>query len=269
MGYRILKELHGGENHTNLLAEMDGARVVIKRVRNKEDVPRLREQYERLFTLPEGVAPKPIALDAHELILEYIEGEPIDRWTEPILEGLANLLARVHSYTNGSMSDLVGEISSAWERHDRKAYEDRYERLLTHAPASAVPSALCHGDLFADNILLYRGEVRLIDWEWASYSDPALDIARLWSAGRGLEPWYLPLTREQYRGFVAAYLRQCPDAGLAARAFWWNKVQALFDLLYYEEALEDGGPREESVYRAGRDLALELLEAEENPLDGI
>lgn len=115
-------------------------------------------------------------------------------------EVVAHVAAAVHS---ADLQPLASTETPAWSmpgyptRREHAlakltAFEDLSEPLVQKAHAWALehlppaePSALIHGDLLGQNILLAPGQpTGLIDWENARLGDPAYDLAIITRGGR-------------------------------------------------------------------------------------
>ncbi len=59
---------------------------------------------------------------------------------------------------------------------DFDALHSLMERVYRLSESDGVPKVLCHCDFYDPNILISKGEMFLIDWEYAGVDDPASDI---------------------------------------------------------------------------------------------
>jgi hypothetical protein len=146
---------------------------------------------------PEGL-PRPI------LVYEWLDGEPLDLANPLHGEALAASVATIHSSDpgeHGRFSPHPVNLAYFWRiwqasrqpLHgwllDRGAqrFAAQAEKLWTQVEqlmAAALPffgempPALIHGELMAENALLYRGQALLVDWEFFGIGDPAQEVAR-------------------------------------------------------------------------------------------
>lgn len=52
-------------------------------------------------------------------------------------------------------------------------------RLQKYADMDGIKHTLCHNDIKSDNVLITEDTLDIIDWEFAAYSDPAIDFGRV------------------------------------------------------------------------------------------
>ena len=77
--------------------------------------------------------------------------------------------------------------------------------------------ALVHGNLVATNVVFAGHQPRMIDWEWAEFTDPAKDLALI--GGRiPADPWYIPMPPAQVDSFIDAYIEASRKYGDDGRA---------------------------------------------------
>jgi aminoglycoside phosphotransferase (APT) family kinase protein len=100
-------------------------------------------------------------------------------------------------------------------------------RLGRHFDESYPPSAFCHNDLAASNILIDGAAARLIDFEYAGRGSPLLDLASLAGMNDFADAQRRQLLDEYYAGATAAPTLR--DLGNAIRmlrllAYFWTRV---------------------------------------------
>ena len=160
-------------------------------------------------------------LDGREvLVIKAFDGVPATAQTLPgVLEPLRGFLEHIHRSQGGAQVD-VSRIVRRLERF--RTLEQPELRPLFAEVETALeedrfngPSAFCHLDLWADNVLVSRsGEVLVIDWVRADWDDPLRDVALLKSGTLDLlEPQpslealsgyvHSPAQRLRLRGYLA------------------------------------------------------------------
>ena len=187
-----------------------------------------------------GLAPPVVAVDAEAGILLTEYRMTPWRGDAPRLAVNIGRVARVLRALHAVDVDLprfmaariAGEYLGALEAAARalppveRMWADELVRLARNFDADAVPTAFCHNDLVADNVLDDGRELLLIDFEYAVCSSPLLDLASL----AGMNDY----TAAQRRELLAAYYDGTPGPTLvelesAVRmvrlmAFFWARV---------------------------------------------
>ena len=127
-----------------------------------------------------------LSLEGREvLVMRAFNGVPATAQTLPgVLEPLCGFLERIHQGRSGAQVD-VSRIIRRLERF--RSLESPELRPLFKEVKTALegdrfngPSAFCHLDLWADNVLVSPSdEVLVIDWVRADWDDPLRDVALL------------------------------------------------------------------------------------------
>ncbi|HEY3516814.1 MAG TPA: phosphotransferase [Gammaproteobacteria bacterium] len=110
---------------------------------------------------------------------------------------------------------------------EEKRWADELRRLGRHFDTSYEPTAFCHNDLVAANILIDGAAARLIDFEYAGRGTPLLDLASLAAMNDFAEAQKRQLLGEYYRTAAAApTLRDLDNAVRMVRllAYFWGRV---------------------------------------------
>lgn len=133
-----------------------------------------------------GIAPPVIAIDceAELLLTEYFAAEP---GRVPSVRRAATLLRELHGLDVDVPAYVASTIATryvaALPSHVLTAAERRWStELLALArdyDAQYTPTAFCHNDLFAANLLDDGVTLRLVDFEYAVRAAPVLDLAGL------------------------------------------------------------------------------------------
>ncbi len=179
-----------------------------------------------------SLLPKVRGLFGHALVVDFIDGTPLDRVvtvrdrTHAIetahVAAVGRILARIHRVPVSSAGALAvdeyGRLLARFTRDlVRRGLLDRLRgrRLLQLRPPSSAHMALTHGDLSPDNLVLTPGgRIRVIDIERLAVRPVAFDLART------IVRWNLDEAGEGR--LLRAYRRAGgdPDTFLSAREFW-------------------------------------------------
>lgn len=247
------------KNQTLMTCDPAGRRVLVKISPGGISRGVFREGaiLERLATVPH-LQPYLPALRAFDpdrgiVALEWIEGARTlhdlhyaGALTVEAAGAIAQAVARLHSATDGLADRLgvddgfatYGDLAPFLVRPTLEFYArqpravlELLERLHQDAAALAAMTALVdssgscllHGDLKPANILLRpSGEPVLIDWELASWGDPARDLGALWSEWLSLGAGAFVSLLDAYRGCRSADRPAAPD--LDRQAARWAGV---------------------------------------------
>lgn len=163
-----------------------------------------------------GIAPAVVAVDTERglLLAEYLAStawEPHDARRPANLARLAALLRGLHTVPVDLPVLAAERIAQRYldaaelptdEPHARR-WADELLALARHYDARHSPTAFCHNDLVAANVL-DDGALALVDFEYAVRGTPLLDLASF-TAMNGL-------TRDEQRALLAAYNSAEPSA---------------------------------------------------------
>ncbi|MCC7010259.1 MAG: aminoglycoside phosphotransferase family protein [Acidobacteria bacterium] len=182
----------------------------------------------RMLQVAGTTLPRPILRLGRCLVVEYVEGTPLDRLrtgasatgTARLVRGVGRLLARLHRAPAPPVAPTT-YVNTRW-LVTRVARAFRARALLSEAEARALMrlalptdtrTAISHGDPSPGNIVRTRaGRLRLIDEERLSLRPPAFDLAR------AVTSW--PLTPTLERELLAGYAA----AGGPVRAYLDNRT---------------------------------------------
>lgn len=148
-------------------------------------------EYEALRSIRGlGIGPEPVLSDIRRgvLVTRWLPGRactPGDLRNPRLLRGLGAILQRLHERVDppGDMAPLdlarfVDHYASLLGSVRARTTAREACRSLKAAAGHRRPTALCHNDPVAQNVL--RGPaLRLIDWEFACPGDPLFDLAVL------------------------------------------------------------------------------------------
>ncbi len=138
-----------------------------------------------LNTLPSKpfITPKPVHLNQDGLLVEWLDGEPLS--SDINTQSLIALAADIHSVSIEDLETVpfsyVSRIDHYWfqiqDSYQNTVYEDLYKQWRTLPAQSKGDVALCHFDLGSYNLIHTDAAFGVIDWEYATLSDPKLDLA--------------------------------------------------------------------------------------------
>ncbi|HJR71657.1 MAG TPA: phosphotransferase, partial [Gammaproteobacteria bacterium] len=160
-----------------------------------------------------GVAPAVIAVDSERglLLTEYRASaawEPHDARRPANVGRLAALLRALHTVPIDlpvfAAERIAQRYLTAAPAHDPNArrWADELTALARRYDAQYAPTAFCHNDLVAANVLDDGGGLALVDFEYSVRASPLLDLANF-TAMNGLRD-------DEQRALLAAYNRDAP-----------------------------------------------------------
>ncbi len=120
-----------------------------------------------------NITGKPILLDEKNgfMISEFIKGKHKNRLNQKELKKLAQLLKKLHKINIRQKQNKFKENFSFKYKKVKEAFI-----ILDKEPKEY---ALGHNDLHAKNILFTHTSIKLIDWEYARYSDIYFDLVSI------------------------------------------------------------------------------------------
>lgn len=222
--------LGGGITNFNVSLVDRGKRYV---VRVGEDILlhqilRSNEQAVHRAAQAVGIAPPIVHAEPGILVLDYIDGTPLDEAAvrqDQMLGRILPLLRRCHV---DAMAKLRGPVLTFWVFHVLRDYAAtlrqgnsrhvaRLDDLLRTAAdleraVGPVQIVLGHNDLLAANFLDDGARLWLLDWEYGGFNSPLFDLAGLASnneLGPAQEQWLLenyferPLTDQLHHQYHA------------------------------------------------------------------
>ncbi|MFC3395286.1 thiamine kinase [Brenneria rubrifaciens] len=165
-----------------------------------------------------GLAPRPLLWRRDWLIIEWAPGRiaTADEFAAFLSRGaLAGYLSRIHQQPcSGYPLDLRKLFARHWQLMAPHRRSPALLRLHQHFQRLPLPKPLAyaplHLDVHAENLLITRNGIMLIDWEYASDGDIAFEMAFIFRANQMDSP-------AQMR-FLETYQQHRP--GLSARQIY-------------------------------------------------
>lgn len=229
-----LEPLAGGTHRRSWLVRLEDGRKAVLRMPQRHSNALLDAATEaRAMSAAAAarIAPAVLAVNAEtgSLLTDFSAGAP---WTTADvrdaanLERLADVLRALHalptqlpSFAAESIAvRYLGELPPGSGEPRAAAWGSELVTLARRYDAAYAPTAFCHNDLIAANVL-DAGELMLLDFEYASRAAPELDLANL-IAMNGLGA-------EHHRAVAAAYRRSTPSAAELADLEWLVRMVRL------------------------------------------
>ncbi len=201
-----IKPLGSGESNDNYLVAQGLDKLVIRVAKGRHN--RLDKEFDTLKTLPDGIGPVAYFYSDIDglcvLAEEYVPGKHVSRWDDEKIKLFVETVAKVHEITTET-AEIRGEkiktidLNSYLELINKPFFENTGTLLIDTIGLSVHAFCDIHQVLF-DNLdkyslihadlaplnSLYDSEnnsIRLIDWEFAQYFDPARDFATFFYDG--------------------------------------------------------------------------------------
>lgn len=179
------------------------------------------------------------------LVQYWVEGTPLTDWSEPHLAQLAADLQQLHQFSvlhsaeinTLPQLDLIQRIFSLLQQLPSEQHGCWLMQLDQMQPfIESEIQVIAHHDLHPNNVIIQAdGSFKLLDWEYAAWSEPALEMAFLFANNELSETqqrhvlqcylqgnWLL----QKERAFSQAIARYLPWVKLLNR-LWWQVRQTL------------------------------------------
>ncbi len=185
-----------------------------------------------------GLVPAPLAGDQQGIILPWQEGEVLtpDEFTRRMPE-VITLLRQLHQQPlTGYRLRMLPLLWQYWQicRQRNLAWLRALQRLSRLAEPRPLRLAPLHMDVHAGNIVSAKGELHLIDWEYAADGDVALELAAVCAVD--------PQQQQQWLiGYAQA--TQLPLWQLARQAAYWQPWLRLLMASWYQLRAEQSGEK--------------------------
>ena len=160
---------------------------------------------------------EPIAISTVVRLLRALHALPVDL---PVIA--------IEEIAMRYLDEIDADAARPMTTRDRR-WGDELLRLARHHRANYAPTAFCHNDLVASNILTDGVAARLVDFEYAGRGAPLLDLANLAGMNGFTESQRRLLLAEYYREPASVSLvRDLDNAVRMVRllAYFWACVAA-------------------------------------------
>lgn len=189
-------------------------------------------------------APEPIHFEFSDflqkevLIYRFVEGNQLLAFSDRAIKTIAESIAKLHTFDtsnitdlpekNETMASLMSDILSTFEKCTRldinkdelilfKNFVERAKRYVEYEEEIEHPSVLVHGDLAPCNIIVEGDNLRIIDWQRPTITDPAFDV---WAFMEdAFVRWDLPetLSKDKKSLFIETYSSLVDDPTILER----------------------------------------------------
>lgn len=181
--------MSGGMTNPSFLVE-SGSRRAVVRVNTPHSkalgIDRQREETLLRLLQPTGLVPRIFYVTAEVLVTEFVEGELWEAGAvgnDRVSRQLLPLLAKIRAFHKPAKASRFSYLNHC--RHYlsqlavRPAVADAIEEHAVAIDAGSWQPVICHHDLIPENIIdTDRGPV-ILDWEYAAWGHPAMDLMRL------------------------------------------------------------------------------------------
>jgi thiamine kinase len=142
-------------------------------------------EYQLLYLLNRSnLSPNAIAQFPFGILVEWIEGQviPDDYDRKKLTPILTTLLAKLHQLpvTAKQHFSFKQRLSYYWEQLESSqrslTSQILYQHYLQLDESQHFNATLCHFDLGGYNVIKSADGYKVIDWEYAAYSDPSQDL---------------------------------------------------------------------------------------------
>ncbi|MFT4308922.1 MAG: aminoglycoside phosphotransferase family protein [Candidatus Woesearchaeota archaeon] len=239
----IIKKLGSGESNTNFLVD---DKYIVRVNADLKEKHKISKEYRVLkYLQPYNISPTPYTKDTTKriipqdyLIIEYIPGQDLKRMrlSSSMIRDIARVTATLHSIPIGKNIPFFrmtySDVKKSIVRYIRLAKKyggakdsvfllECLPRLIISGPDNVV--SITHGDICEQNMIYdTNNELKFIDFESCGVSDPAYDIADVFT-GFGKR-----LYKNHQEIFYDEYLKHRSDTTLKKR------VEAFIPLKMFE-----------------------------------
>lgn len=118
------------------------------------------------------------------ILVEWLEGETLAEHgnVEALSSILTRLLATLHQlpFQPQQHFSFKQRLSHYWDQLEQSnrslTSQILYQHYMQQPESAQFDSVLCHFDLGGYNVIKNGGSYKIIDWEYATYSDPSQDL---------------------------------------------------------------------------------------------
>ena len=122
-------------------------------------------------THKQKIASEPILLQENLMISEFLEGNHKEKLTQQELKKIAQLLKKLHKI---KIRQKQNNFKNNFKFNHTKA-----KKAFMVLDKEKKEYALGHNDLHPQNIIFNKKNIKLIDWEYARYSDIYFDLVSI------------------------------------------------------------------------------------------
>lgn len=142
------------------------------------------QEYQILKAIDEThVAPMPIYINEHGLLVEWIEGESLASGVS--FDSVLKIQSKIHTIDTSKIPvvpfSFLARVDHYWLqiKPELKSaeFEKIYKQWRNPPNLVSVGYSLCHFDLAGYNMVKTEQGLKVIDWEYASIADPRMDLA--------------------------------------------------------------------------------------------
>ncbi|MFH8134150.1 thiamine kinase [Pantoea osteomyelitidis] len=183
-----------------------------------------------------GLAPQPLAVNPHWLLLRWQSGALIsaDEFTQRQDEVISLLHGLHQQPLTGYRLSLTPLLQHYWQLCQQRnlRWQRALRRLMREGEPKPLRLAPVHMDVHSGNLLATQQGLRLIDWEYAADGDVALEIAALCAAD--------PVQQSRWTALYAGAAR-LPLWQLEAQVRRWQPWLRLLMASWYQLRAEQSG----------------------------
>ncbi|MBW3002948.1 aminoglycoside phosphotransferase family protein [Candidatus Woesearchaeota archaeon] len=233
-----LTRLGRGESNLNFLANISGKKFVVRVNMNKREPNKARREFNALKAIEGlGIGPKAYVLDeskkivdAEYLIVEYLEGKSLNMvkgyWNNEFIRKLARLVAKMHSI---KITKKLEKLQKGWDSYQalikniekmanyvvkkdqrlKPLITESIKNINTNGPKPKI--TLGHEDVCQQNVIMHKGNLKLIDFESFGLMDPAAEVSKIF------EDFGHEFTKNERRIFLEEYGKIRKDSTIEKR----------------------------------------------------
>ena len=154
-------------------------------------------------TVSSFVSPAPVFHCEQGLLVEWLDGETLHQGVDE--SSLIQLVADIHTLAIDKLPvapfSYVARLDHYWfqiaSQYKNTEFEAIYYQWRALPEMHSAQVALCHFDLGSYNLIQTNSVIGVIDWEYATVSDPRIDLAMM-----------VDLTNADLDTFVRRYCKQ-------------------------------------------------------------
>ncbi|EPE37781.1 thiamine kinase [Candidatus Photodesmus katoptron] len=130
------------------------------------------------------IAPKPIIVNSQGILVDWIEGDSL-RVIKTSFNSVLKIIVKIHELNIDNIHiprfNFIEKVDHYWSQIRNELKTHKYQKLYNHwrniPNLPSINNTLCHFDLTTYNMVNTILGNKVIDWEYATISDPRLDLA--------------------------------------------------------------------------------------------